>query len=128
MKKFITAILFAVLALAVRAQNNPAETDPNAADTTRTTNVWFTTNVTPHMAITEVTKPRGLRKIAIIVQNRGSAGLNDKVSSVKVVLGQRWLLCKDKKYRGGCIIVDRDVTDLAPYGFNDRISSLKPID
>ena len=62
------------------------------------------------------------------VWNLSGTGLNDKVSSVKVVLGQRWLLCKDKKYRGGCIIVDRDVTDLAPYGFNDRISSLKPID
>jgi len=62
------------------------------------------------------------------VANLSSTGLNDAASSVKVVPGQRWLLCRHKKFRGGCIVVDRDVSDLAPLGFNDRISSLKPVD
>ena len=73
----------------LNAQNNPAETDPNAADTVRTTNVWFTTNVTPHAEITEVTKPHGLRKIAIIVQNRASAALNDKVAVLEDLVSSR---------------------------------------
>jgi hypothetical protein len=60
--------------------------------------------------------------------NLQGSGLNDRVSSLKLVLGQKWLLCKNKKFRGGCIIVDRDVPDLDALGFNDRISSLKPVD
>ncbi len=62
------------------------------------------------------------------VVDLGGTGLNDAVSSVKVVPGQRWLLCKNKKFRGGCIVVDRDISDLAPLDFNDRISSLRPVD
>lgn len=60
--------------------------------------------------------------------NLSGSGLNDRVSSLKVVPGQKWLLCKNKKYRGGCIIVDRDVPDLDALEFNDAISSLKPVD
>lgn len=82
MKKFITAALFAALALAARAQNETAEVE-------RSTNVWFTTNVTPHMAVTETIKPRGLRKIAVIVQNRAGAGLNDKVAVLEDLVASR---------------------------------------
>ena len=82
MKKFITAALFTALALAVRAQNE-------TADVERTTNVWFTTNITPHAAVTETIKPKGLRKIAIIVQNRGSAALNDKVPVLEDLVSSR---------------------------------------
>ena len=82
MKKFIIAALFAVLTLAVCAQNQTAEVE-------RTTNVWFTTNITPHAAITETIKPRGLRKIAIIVQNRASAGLNEKVAVLEDLVASR---------------------------------------
>ena len=82
MKKIILlAALCAALPVAVRAQNN--------SDTVRTTNVWFTTNVTPHTEITEVTKPRGQRKIAIIVQNRTSAALNDKVAVLEDLVSAR---------------------------------------
>jgi len=62
------------------------------------------------------------------VVNLNSSGLNDRTSSVKVVPGQKWLLCKNKRFRGGCIVVDRDVPKLADFGFNDMISSLKPVD
>jgi hypothetical protein len=60
--------------------------------------------------------------------NLKETGLNDRISSVKVVLGQKWLLCKNKKFRGGCIVIDRDVPDLEALGFNDAISSLKPVE
>jgi hypothetical protein len=82
MKKFLIAALFTALALAVRAQNETAEVE-------RTTNVWFTTNITPHAAITETIKPRGLRKIAIIVQNRAGAGLNEKVAVLEDLVASR---------------------------------------
>jgi hypothetical protein len=82
MKKFLIAALFAGLALAVRAQNETAEVE-------RTTNVWFTTNITPHAAITETIKPKGLRKIAIIVQNRAAAGLNEKVAVLEDLVASR---------------------------------------
>src|SRR5450432_769028 len=62
------------------------------------------------------------------VPNLRKSGLNDRVSSLKVVLGQKWLLCKNKKFRGGCIVVDRDVPDLRALDFNDMISSLKPVE
>ena len=61
-------------------------------------------------------------------KNLKSTGLNDRMSSVKLVLGQKWLLCKNKNFNGGCIVVDRDVPDLEALGFNDTISSLKPVE
>ncbi|MEI8290463.1 MAG: PEGA domain-containing protein [Verrucomicrobiota bacterium] len=82
MKKFISVALFAALALVARAQTETAEV-------VRSTNVWFTTNITPHTAVTETIKPRALRKIAIIVQNRGSAGLNDKVAVLEDLVVSR---------------------------------------
>ena len=62
------------------------------------------------------------------VANLSSTGLNDRISSLRLVLGQKWLLCKNKKFHGGCIVVDRDVPDLEALGFNDTMSSLKPVD
>ena len=82
MKKFLIAALFTALTLAVRAQNETTEVE-------RSTNVWFTTNITPHAAITETIKPKGLRKIAIIVQNRASAGLNEKVAVLEDLVASR---------------------------------------
>ena len=82
MKKFLIAALFTALTLAVRAQNETAEVE-------RATNVWYSTNVTPHLAITETIKPKGLRKIAIIVQNRASAGLNEKVAVLEDLVASR---------------------------------------
>lgn len=62
------------------------------------------------------------------VANLRPTGLNDRISSIRIVLGQKWLLCKNKKFNGGCIVVDRDVPDLAAFGYNDKISSLKPVE
>ena len=60
--------------------------------------------------------------------NLKGTGLNDHFSSVRLVLGQRWLLCKNAKFKGSCIVIDRDVPDLDTLGFNDLISSLKPVE
>jgi hypothetical protein len=70
---------------------------------------------------------RSLR-LTSVTKNLKSTGLNDRISSLKLVLGQKWLLCKNKNFNGGCIVVDRDVPDLEALGFNDTISSLKPVE
>jgi len=66
--------------------------------------------------------------IAGVTKNLKATGLNDRISSLRLVLGQKWLLCKNKNFNGGCIVVDRDVPDLEALGFNDTISSLKPVE
>jgi hypothetical protein len=92
MRKIIHAGLLVVLAAAlplfVRAQNNPIETDANLKDST--------THVVVERKVIETTKtyqqdtPReGQRKIAIIVQNRGSADLNDKVAALEDLVSSR---------------------------------------
>jgi len=93
MKKFIHASLLAVLTGvlpgAIQAQNNSAiETDANLKDTT--------THVVVERKVIETTKTyqqdtmrEGQRKIAIIVQNRASAGLNDKVAVLEDLVASR---------------------------------------
>lgn len=92
MRKIIHSCLLAALAMTLpglsHAQNNPIETDANLKDTT--------THVVVERKVIETTKtyqqdtPReGQRKIAIIVQNRGSAGLNDKVPVLEDLVASR---------------------------------------
>ena len=83
MQKFIPASWLVACALILPglapAQNNSIETPANLKDTT--------THVVVERKVIETTKtyqqatPREVqRKIAIVVQNRASAGLNDKVA------------------------------------------------
>ena len=92
MKKIIHAGVLAALAIILpgtsRAQNNPIETDANLKDST--------THVVVERKVIETTKtyqqdtPReGQRKIAIIVQNRGSVDLNDKVAALEDLVSSR---------------------------------------
>lgn len=57
---------------------------------------------------------------------RDLGGLNDKVSSLRVDSGT-WELCEDADFRGRCMTVNRDVQDLAGSGFDDRLSSARPV-
>jgi hypothetical protein len=92
MRKFIPVCLLAVVAAVwptvVSAQSNNIETDANLKDTT--------THVVVERKVIETTKtyqqdtPREvLRKIAIIVQNRASGGLNDKVAVLEDLVASR---------------------------------------
>jgi len=92
MRKFIYSNLLAALALvlpgSLLAQTAPIETDANLKDTT--------THVVVERKVIETTKtyqqdtPRDIqRKIAIIVQNRASAGLNDKVPVLEDLVSSR---------------------------------------
>ena len=92
MKKLIHAVLLVASAIILpgssHAQNSPIETDANLKDTT--------THVVVERKVIETTKtyqqdtPReGQRKIAIIVQNRASAGLNDKVPVLEDLVASR---------------------------------------
>ena len=50
---------------------------------------------------------------------------DDRVSSVRVISGT-WLLCADDVYRGECIM-RRDEPKLDRLGFDDKLSSLRPV-
>ncbi|MGB8369433.1 MAG: PEGA domain-containing protein [Limisphaerales bacterium] len=85
---FLTALLAGSLPSLIRAQTNPIETDANLKDST--------THVVVERKVYETTKtyqqdtPRDVqRKIAIIVQNRGSAALNDKVPVLEDLVNSR---------------------------------------
>ena len=85
---FLTALLASSLPSLIRAQTNPIETDANLKDST--------THVVVERKVYETTKtyqqdtPRDVqRKIAIIVQNRGSAALNDKVPVLEDLVSSR---------------------------------------
>ena len=85
---FLTALLASSLPGLIRAQTNPIETDANLKDST--------THVVVERKVYETTKtyqqdtPRDVqRKIAIIVQNRGSAALNDKVPVLEDLVSSR---------------------------------------
>src|ERR1035437_1143292 len=92
MRKLIHSCFLAALALTLPgtlcAQNTPVETDANLKDTT--------THVVVERKVIETTKtyqqdtPReAQRKVAIIVQNRGSAALNDKVPVLEDLVSSR---------------------------------------
>ena len=92
MRKLIHSCFLAALALTLPgtlgAQNTPVETDANLKDTT--------THVVVERKVIETTKtyqqdtPReAQRKVAIIVQNRGSADLNDKVAALEDLVSSR---------------------------------------
>jgi hypothetical protein len=44
------------------------------------------------------------------------------------VLSGTWLLCADDVFKGACITVSRDVPKLDRMGFDDKLSSLRPLD
>lgn len=58
-------------------------------------------------------------------RNLGRTPFNDRISSVRVQ--GRWEVCTDAEFRGRCRIVEGDIRNLIG-GFNDSISSLRPVD
>lgn len=61
-----------------------------------------------------------------VVPDLSSYGMNDAISSVRVLSGA-WELCEHANFQGRCIVVDRDVFNMEQLGFNDRISSIRPV-
>ena len=62
------------------------------------------------------------------VWNFERIGFNDRASSVVVTRG-RWEVCEDAGFRGRCTILSPgNYPSLAPLGFNNRISSARPIE
>lgn len=55
-------------------------------------------------------------------------GFNDQASSA-VVLGQRWEVCENSRFRGQCMVLNPGrYPSLSAMGINDRISSVRAID
>ena len=61
------------------------------------------------------------------IRNFGSAGFNDRASSV-VVQGNRWEACEDADFRGRCVVLRQGRYDsLSAMGLNDRVSSVRNV-
>jgi Beta/Gamma crystallin len=55
-------------------------------------------------------------------------GLNNAISSLRILPGQAWEVCEQPNFRGRCQVVSGDVRDLGKAtSWNDRISSLRPV-
>ena len=62
------------------------------------------------------------------IGNFNRAGFNDRASSVQVV-GGRWEVCEDVRFRGRCIVLRPGrYPSLSAMGLNDRLSSVREID
>lgn len=57
-------------------------------------------------------------------RNLGRTPFNDRISSMRVE--GRWEVCTDAEFRGRCRVVEGDIGNLSG-GFNDNISSLRPV-
>jgi hypothetical protein len=53
--------------------------------------------------------------------------VNDKVSSIRITSGEAWEVCQDRDYGSQCQVLSASVADLRTMGWNDRISSLRPV-
>ena len=61
------------------------------------------------------------------VDNFDRFGFNDRASSV-TVMGERWEVCEDARYRGRCVVLrPGQYPSLAAMGLNDRVSSARAI-
>ena len=67
----------------------------------------------------------GAIEIDSAVPSMSDARFNDKTSSIQV-LGGRWEVCTDGRYRGRCEIISRDVPDLRSLRLDNKISSIRP--
>jgi uncharacterized protein YcfJ len=62
------------------------------------------------------------------VRNFGSAGFNDRASSVVVEKG-RWDVCENSNFGGSCVVLrPGSYASLGGMGLNDRLSSARPSD
>jgi hypothetical protein len=59
--------------------------------------------------------------------NLADRGLNDRVGSIRVAPGDRWLVCSDAGFQGRCLTIDRSVPDTRALGLRRAISSLRPL-
>lgn len=61
------------------------------------------------------------------VGNLERFGFNDRASSI-VVLRDRWEVCSDARFQGGCVVVRPGrYPSLSSLGLNDRVSSIRPV-
>jgi hypothetical protein len=56
-----------------------------------------------------------------------SSGLEDRVSSLRVVRGEFWEVCEGRDFTGQCQVFTGDQPDLRDSKLNDKISSLRPV-
>jgi len=58
------------------------------------------------------------------VRNLADVGFNDMAASIRIS-GGRWQVCTDKNFKGQCLVINRDMNELAT-NFMRQISSIRP--
>jgi hypothetical protein len=61
------------------------------------------------------------------VTNLRSAGLDGKISSLRIARGESWEVCDGRDFNGSCQVFSGDQPDLRDVRWNDKISSLRPV-
>jgi hypothetical protein len=54
-------------------------------------------------------------------------GINDDVSSLRVGPDEEWEVCEDSNYKGRCVVVSGEESDLRRNSWDDRISSIRRV-
>ena len=67
------------------------------------------------------------RRLGRDLRELSAIGFENRASSVRV-RGGAWELCDAPGFRGHCIVVTDDVTNLRERGINDRVSSIRRVD
>ena len=52
---------------------------------------------------------------------------NDKAGSVDIRGPNGWLLCKDSRFEGPCLVARQSIRDLDDFGMDDELSSVRPL-
>lgn len=56
-----------------------------------------------------------------------TVNLNDRIASLRIAPGEQWEVCQDDNYRGRCIVISGDASDLRRNAWANTISSMRRI-
>ena len=61
------------------------------------------------------------------VANLAGTAFNDQISSIRIGQGEEWETCRDANYRGQCVIVSGQESDLRKNSWDNKISSFRRV-
>lgn len=61
------------------------------------------------------------------ISNLLESGLNDRIVSLRVARGEQWEVCEHARYRGRCVVVSGEESDLSRNGWSNTISSVRRV-
>lgn len=61
------------------------------------------------------------------IPNLRSYNMDRRISSLRIGPGEQWEVCASPNFRGGCVVVSGEESDLRRNGWNDRIASVRRV-